>query len=164
MERTSLQQSDVIVRGLQPEDMEAVIGVDSKSVGRRREEYFKVKLQQNLAETGIKVSLAAELDGCFCGFLLARVYYGEFGTMEPVAVLDTLGVHPDFRGRGAGAAMLRQLHLNLAALGVSRLQTEVGWDNQALLTFFQREGFRPAERFCLDLDLSERPRDPAEPC
>jgi len=37
------------------------------------------------AETGIKVSLAGELDDCFCGFLLARVYYGEFGAPEPVA-------------------------------------------------------------------------------
>ncbi len=141
------------VRGLKPEDLDAVIALDARNVGRSRDEYFKVKLQQNLAETGIKVSLAAELDDCFCGFLLARVYYGEFGTLEPVAVLDTLGVHPDFQRRGVGVALLRQLRKNLGALGVSRIQTEVGWDNQLLLHFFQREGFRPAERLCLDLEL-----------
>lgn len=147
----------VVVRGLKPADLEAVTALDAKNVGRRRDEYFKVKLQQNLAETGIKVSLAAELDGCFCGFLLARVFYGEFGTLEPVAVLDTLGVHPDFRGRGVGRALSRQLRTNLAGLGVGRLQTEVGWDNQELLRFFHAEGFRPAERLCLDLDLDARP-------
>ena len=149
----------VLVRGLKPADLEAVTALDAKNVGRRRDEYFKVKLQQNLAETGIKVSLAAELDGCFCGFLLARVFYGEFGMLEPVAVLDTLGVHPDFRGHGVGRALLRQLRTNLAGLGVDRLRTEVGWDSQALLRFFHAEGFRPAERLCLDLDLGTPPRE-----
>jgi ribosomal protein S18 acetylase RimI-like enzyme len=143
----------IVVRGLKPEDLEAVIVLDAKNVGRRREDYFKFKLQQNLTETGIKVSLAAETDGCFCGFLLARVYYGEFGTLEPVAVLDTLDVNPDFRRQGIGAALLGQLCKNLRALNVSRVRTEVGWDNQELLAFFHRKGFRPAERLCLDLDL-----------
>jgi ribosomal protein S18 acetylase RimI-like enzyme len=154
MERMETAADTVLVRGLRPEDLEPVIALDAKIVGRRREEYFKVKLRQNLAETGIKVSLAAELEGCFSGFLLARVFYGEFGTMEPVAVLDTLGVHPDFRQRGVGTALLLQLRRNLGALRVSRLQTEVGWDNQELLAFFHREGFRPAARLCLDLDLA----------
>lgn len=148
----------MVVRGLRPEDLEAVIALDAKNVGRRREEYFKVKLQQNLTETGIRVSLAAEVDRIVCGFLLARVYYGEFGTLEPVAVLDTLDVHPDFRRRGVGAALLLQLRKNLGALRVSRLRTEVAWDDQQLLAFFHSKGFRPAERLCLELDLG-RPHD-----
>jgi ribosomal protein S18 acetylase RimI-like enzyme len=151
----------VVVRGLRPDDLSAVIALDAKIVGRPRTEYFKVKLQQNLAETGIKVSLAGELDGGLVGFLLARVFYGEFGTLEPVAVLDTLGVHPEFQGRGVGTALVRQLHTNLRGLGVTRLQTEVDWDNQRLLHFFHDEGFRPARRFCLDLDLQALPdREP----
>jgi ribosomal protein S18 acetylase RimI-like enzyme len=152
----------IVVRNLRPEDLEAVTALDAKIVGRRRDEYFKSKLQQNLVETGIKVSLAAEVDEAFCGFLLARVHYGEFGRMEPVAVLDTFGVHPDFRQQGVGSALLRQLRLNLRALGVDRLATEVRWADQSLLAFFQREGFTPAPRFCLDLSLEERPADPSD--
>lgn len=157
MRDPGMPMEPVEVRRLRPSDLEAVIALDAKNVGRRRDEYFKVKLQQNLVETGIQVSLAAELDRCFCGFLLARVFYGEFGTLEPVAVLDTLDVHPDFRRRGVGRALLRQLRVNLRGLGVGRLQTEVAWDDQALLGFFHGEGFRPAERLCLDLDLAEPP-------
>ncbi len=149
------RESRIVVRGLRPDDLDAVIAIDERNVGRRREEYFRIKLEQNLTETGIKVSLAAELDGRVCGFLLARVFYGEFGRMEPAAVLDTIGVDPDCQGRGVGSALLRQLRTNLLGLGVPRLQTEVSWDNPDLLTFFHHEGFRPADRICLDLDLRE---------
>ena len=159
MSQVERVRDSIVVRGLRPEDLEAVIALDAKNVGRPREEYFKVKLQQNLAETGIKVSLAAELDGGFAGFLLARVFYGEFGTLEPVAVLDTLGVHPNRQGQGVGTALIRQLNTNLLGLGVSRLQTEVGWDDQRLLHFFHHEGFRPAPRLCLDLEVRRRVED-----
>ncbi len=144
----------VVVRNLRPADLEAVIALDAKNTGHRRDDYFRVKLQQNLVETGIKISLAAETDGAFAGFLLARVYYGEFGQTEPVAVLDTIDVHPDFRGRGVGSALLDQLRLNLSGLGVASLRTEVGWDDLTLIGFFQHEGFRPGARLCLDLDLT----------
>lgn len=153
MESVGLDESKVVVRRLLPADFEAVVALDARLVGRRRTEYFKLKLDQSLAQSGIVVSLAAELDRCFVGFLLVRVFYGEFGILEPVAVLDTLGVHPDFRGRGVGAALLDQLRTDLRALGVARLQTEVSWDDPELLTFFHHQGFRPAARLCLDLAL-----------
>ncbi len=156
MEEGSRRGEDVLVRDLRPDDLERVIGIDARNVGRRREEYLRLKLREDLTETGVKVSLAAEIDGCFCGFLLARVYYGEFGVLEPVTVLDTLGVHPDLQRRGVGAALLRQLRMNLSALGVSTVRTEVSWQDGALLAFFRHEGFRPSDRICLDLDLTGR--------
>ena len=142
-----------MIRGLRPKDLEAVIALDAKLTGRRREEYFKAKLDQALRETGVMVSLAAEMDGAFAGFLLCRVFYGEFGAMEPAAVLDTLGVHPAFHGKGVGRALISQLRTNLLGLGIGRLHTEVSWDSRDLMAFFQKEGFRPAPRFCLDLEL-----------
>jgi ribosomal protein S18 acetylase RimI-like enzyme len=157
MEGVEQLRANIVVRGLKPEDLNAVVAIDAKNAGRRREEYFRIKLQQNLAETGIKVSLAAEADGLFRGFLLARVYYGEFGTLEPVAVLDTLGVHPDTRRRGIGRALMEQLLVNLAGLGVSTLRTEVAWEDMTLLGFFHREKFRPAARVCLELPVTHRP-------
>jgi ribosomal protein S18 acetylase RimI-like enzyme len=151
------RRTEIVVRGLMPEDLQAVVAIDAKSTGRRRDEYFRIKLKQNLSETGIKVSLAAEADGLFRGFLLARVYYGEFGNVEPVAVLDTLGVHPDTRRLGIGQALMEQLLVNLAGLGVATLRTEVAWEDMALLGFFQRQRFRPAARICLELPVTPRP-------
>ncbi|HHI78848.1 MAG TPA: hypothetical protein ENK02_02585, partial [Planctomycetes bacterium] len=61
-DQENLEHEDVYVRGLKPSDLDAVIRLDAKNTGKRREEYFKVKLQQNLQETGVKISLAAEID------------------------------------------------------------------------------------------------------
>jgi ribosomal protein S18 acetylase RimI-like enzyme len=157
MERQESRPIEIVVRGLTPEDLDAVVAIDAKITRRRRDEYFRIKLKQNLAETGIKVSLAAEADGLFRGFLLARVYYGEFGTLEPVAVLDTLGVHPDTRGVGIGHALMEQLLVNLSGLGVTTVRTEVAWEDTSLLEFFHREHFRPAARLCLELPVTPRP-------
>jgi ribosomal protein S18 acetylase RimI-like enzyme len=144
----------VVVRNLRPKDLERVVDIDRRNTGRSRSQYFQVKLAQALADTGIQVSLAAELEGTFTGFLLARVYYGEFGAMERNAVLDSIAVHPGYHGRGVGRALLRQLRENLLALGIPTLRTEVAWQDQRLLAFFHSEGFAPAPRLCLDLELA----------
>ena len=72
---------------------------------------------------------------------------------EPAAVLDTIGVLPDFQHKGVGAALVHQLRTDLRGLGVDRLKTEVSWEDQAVLGFFKSQGFRPAARLCLDLDI-----------
>ena len=151
-------RDEMFVRNLRPADLAAIVNIDAKSVGRRREQFLSQKLTQALADTGIAISLAVELDDHVVGFLLARVYYGEFGVMEPAAVLDVIGVDPDYRGRRVAAAMIDQLRTNMLGLGIPRLQTEVRWDSPDLLAFFEREGFMLAQRVCLDLDL-ERTRD-----
>ena len=63
-------------------DLEAVIALDAKIIGRQRDEYFKLKLKQALSDTGVMISLAVEIESVFAGYLLARLYYGEFGLME----------------------------------------------------------------------------------
>ena len=50
--------------------------------------------------------------------------------------------------------MMQQLVTNLRGLGVGRLQTEVSWEDQPLMAFFKHEGFLPAARLCLDLELA----------
>jgi GNAT superfamily N-acetyltransferase len=144
---------DFVVRALRENDEAAIVRIDARSVGRRRAEFLHVKLGQAFADTGVALSLVAELDGSVVGFMLARVYYGEFGVAEPVAMLDVFGVHPDFRGRHVAGALLEQLRTNLLGLGIATLRTEVGWDSPDLIGFFQHEGFTPAPRFCLDLDV-----------
>ncbi len=152
----TLETDAVTVRTLEPRDLDALVKIDQQWTGRARREYYELKMEETQRDTGVRISLAAELDGRVAGFLLARVYYREFGHPEPVAALDTIAVDRAFPGRHVGAALLRQLRMNLRTLGIERIQTEVDWDQFALLEFFAKSGFRPAARLCLELAL-DRP-------
>jgi GNAT superfamily N-acetyltransferase len=96
-----------------------------------------------------RVALAARIDGSVAGFLMARVDYGDFGRTEPVAVIDTVGVDPLRARQGIGRALLSQLFMNLAGLGVERVETVVAAGNLELMGFFYRAGFGPSERLAL---------------
>jgi ribosomal protein S18 acetylase RimI-like enzyme len=146
----TLPTDAVTVRDLRAEDVGAIVRIDRASTGRARREYYEAKVTTSLAEAKLKTSLVALLDGHVVGFLLARVYYGEFGHAEPVAVIDSVGVDPAFRKRHVGQALLRQLLMNLGALRVERIETQVDWTQMDLLSFLMRQGFRPAPRLCLE--------------
>ncbi len=154
MDTTGTESADAVtVRQLAAEDLAAVVRIDAAAMGRAREEYYRAKFDQALEQSGPKTSLVAEIDVHPVGFLLGRVYYGEFGQAEPVAVIDSVGVDPPFRGRHVGQDLLRQLMMNLGALHVERVQTQVDWEQLDLLHFLRREGFVPAPRFCLERRL-----------
>ncbi len=146
----TLETDHVEVRNLKPEDLDWVVRIDSQHSGKQRREYYKVKLGEVAKDTGIKISLAAFVKGVPAGFLMGRLYYGEFGQPEPVAILDSMGVGSAFVGQHVGTALMRQLEMNLSGLGIERLQTQVEWEQIELIKFFQRAGFRPAARLCLE--------------
>ncbi|MFO0564020.1 MAG: GNAT family N-acetyltransferase [Polyangiaceae bacterium] len=146
----TLETDHVEVRNLRTEDLDWVVRVDSQHSGKQRREYYKVKLAEVGKDTGIKISLAAFVKNEPAGFLMGRLYYGEFGQPEPVAILDSMGVSTAFAGQHVGAALMRQLEMNLSGLGIERLQTQVEWDQVDLIKFFQRAGFKPAARLCLE--------------
>ena len=149
-----LETDRIAVRGLRDDDLSAIVKIDASSMGRPREEYYRAKFREATEESGgPRTSLVAEVDGHAVGFLLAKVYFGEFGQAEPVAVIDSVGVDPRYRKQHIGQALLRQLLMNLQALRIERVRTEVDWEQLDLLHFLQRNGFAPARRFCLERTL-----------
>ena len=150
----ALETDHVLVRTLTPDDLTSVIAIDEASTELRRAEFFRKRIARSMEDSSVHLSLAAELDDHVVGFLAVTFYQGEFGQPEPVAVLDAIGVHPEYRGRKVAAALMRQLDMNLRALHVERLRTEVDWSQQELIGFFARSGFRPAERLCLERVLT----------
>ena len=145
----ALSRDRVPVRSLKEDDLEAVVRIDRKLTGRDRSAYYAAKLREMLTESGIRVSLVAEEDGLVVGFVMARVDFGEFGKVAKAAVLDTIGVHPDFAGTGIGHALLFQLFLNLATLQVETVLTQVTPENIDLQRFLYSCGFHPSQRLML---------------
>lgn len=148
-----LETDSTLVRLMSQQDLDAVVAIDAVASGRRRPRYFERMLERAVKQAALQVSLAAEVDGRVVGFVIASLYYGEYGVSEPTASLDAIGVDKANRGQHVGKALLRQLRLNLSALRVTTLRTEVSWDDFDLLGFFKREGFTPAHRLCLDCAL-----------
>lgn len=146
---TPLSRDQVAVRSMTEDDLPAIVGIDRKLTGRARAAYFERKLEEAMSESGIRVSLIAEVDGSPAGFVMARVDFGEFGLADPVAVLDTLGVDPDQAHHGIGHALLSQLCANLATLRIETVRTMVRWDSFELLRFLDGCGFVPAQRIVL---------------
>jgi len=136
----------VQMRALSAKDLDEVVRIDREVTGRERRAYMQQALDEALRESGARISLAALVDGTLAGFLMARADLGDFGRVEPVAVLDTIGVAPGLGRRGVGRALLGQLLANLAALRIDRVETVVDAGAHDLLGFFERAGFEPAQR------------------
>lgn len=145
-----LARDRIPVRAMAEGDLRALVAIDRRITGRFRTAYFQSKLAEALSESDVRVSLVAECDGVPVGFIMARVDLGEFGRMEPVAVMDTVGVDPDYRDRGVGRALLSQLLVNLTTLRVERVRTELDWRERELLAFLDHCGFRPSQELCFD--------------
>jgi GNAT superfamily N-acetyltransferase len=145
-----LARDRIPVRAMRESDLRAMIVIDRRITGQDRSAYFERKLEEALLDSDVRVSLVAESDGGPVGFVMARVDFGEFGRVEPVAVLDTIGVDPDYRDQGVGRALLSQLLINLTSLRVESVRTELDWRDRDLLAFLDHCGFRPSPRLCLD--------------
>ena len=142
------------LRSMATDDAEAVARIDRRIMARERSGYVKQLLGEALADSGVRVSLVAYVEGVLAGYVMAKTDFGDFGRTEPVAVIDTLGIDPDFAGRGIGKALLSQLFVNLHALGVERVETVVARENFALLGFFYRAGFGASERLAFVKDFA----------
>ena len=134
------------VRTLAASDLEEIVRIDRHLLGRERRDYLQERMNEALGDSAIRVSLVARCEDSIAGYAMARMDFGDFGRAEPVAVLDTLGVDPGFAHRGVGAALLSQLAVNLAALGIERIETTVAHDDFELLGFLYRAGFSRSPR------------------
>jgi len=143
-ERLAREQPEV--RAIRPDDLREIVRIDHAITGRDRGSYIAAQLGEAMGDSALRVSLAARIDGAIVGFVMARADLGDFGRTEPVAVLDTIGVDPEYAHRGIGHVLLNQLFANLTALQVERVETVLKSADLPLLRFFQSVGFTPSQR------------------
>lgn len=145
----ALSRDRVPIRSMTADDLDAIVRIDKRLTGRDRRNYYQRKLENVMSSSAVRVSLIAEIDGAPVGYVMARVDYGEFGTFEPVAIIDTIGVDPGFGRLGIGRALMSQLMANLSNLLIETVRTELTWDNFSLLDFLQKTGFTPSQHLVL---------------
>ncbi|MBL4758498.1 MAG: GNAT family N-acetyltransferase [Rhizobiales bacterium] len=143
----------IFVRSMREDDLRSIVSIDKKITGRDRTSYFERKIVETQDESAVRVSLVAEVEGYPVGFIMARVDFGEFGHTEPEAVMDTIGVNPDFAHHEVGHAMMAQLLGNLRSLQVEKVRTTVQWNSFGLIGFLDHCGFAPAQRLAFTRKL-----------
>jgi len=143
-ERLARDTADV--RSMTAADLAEIVRIDRGITGRDRGAYIGHKLAEAMDDSGIRVSLCARRDGAIVGYLMARADLGDFGRTEPVAVIDTIGVDPEYAHHGVGHALMSQLFVNLGALRIERVESVVAPRDLALLGFLYDVGFAPAQR------------------
>ncbi len=144
----------VVIRPLRDEDYEAIVEIDTRAAGRPRHDYIGRKFEHAIQSAGqLGTSYVATLDDQVAGFVMGDVYLGEFGIFADTATIDTIGVHPDFEGKGIARKLFEEFVSHCRAAGVNRIHTLVDWNEGDLLHFFDHMGFVPAKTLSLEKKL-----------
>lgn len=80
---------------------------------------------------------AAGLANCFLGFSTFRA--------QPLINIHDIAVHPDFRGRGVGQALLAAVEEHARELGCCKVTLEVRSDNERAMASYRRAGYESTQ-------------------
>jgi len=143
----------VSLRPLTLGDLDAIVEIDRKVLGKPRREYWKKKIE--LPNPRYPLScLVAEYEGEVIGFIVGEVSGWEFGIPDTIGWVSTIGVDPAYQHQGVARKLSQEFIKNLKAIGVSVVYTLVNWNDWDLLKFFRAMGFtRGGDMINLELKL-----------
>ncbi len=144
--------SRVTIRPMTPNDVEAIVQIDVKVIGKSRAEYWKKIVPENPEHPFL--SLVAEFEGKVIGFVLGEVSGWEFGVPDTIGWLTIIGVDPDYQHRGVARRLSQEFIKNLKAMNVRVVYTLVNWNDWDLLKFYKAMGFtRGGDMINLELKI-----------
>ena len=142
----------VNIRPMNVGDMDAIVDIDRRILGKLRPEYWKKLVPQNPHYPFS--SLVAEFEGKVVGFVVGEVSGWEFGVPDTIGWLSTIGVDPDYQHKGIAKKLSQEFVKNLKMIGVGVIYTLVNWDDWDLLKFFREMGFtRGGDMINLELKI-----------
>ncbi len=141
-----------VIRGMAPSDLEQIIDIDIKVLGKPRPEYWKAKLEQVQSQAQLS-ALVAELGGQVVGFIIGGASRWEYGVPEHVGWIDTIGVDPDYQRKGIAKILFTEMSKSLKKMGVTSVYTLVTRRDWKMLKFFNRLGFQQGDMTNLEMDL-----------
>ena len=140
------------VRSAGPADLAQVVAIDERATGLAKPEYWAGILRRYGRRGAPRRFLVAEAGARIVGYIVGEVRDWEFGS-PPCGWVFGLGVRPDVREAGIGAAMLAAITADFRRLGVATVRTLIARDNQLVLSFFRSQGMMAAPFIALERDL-----------
>ena len=129
------------IRELRKNDLEAVMEIDVLIRGVSRPRYWERRF---INAEGIPpwASLVAEVDNRMVGFLFGWSSMWDFGVRDEVGWIDVIGIHPAYRLRGIGRALVNEFNrLAKDRRKVERVFTLVDPEEAETTGFFAQIGF-----------------------
>ena len=144
--------SSLTIRDMVPSDLDQIVDIDIKVLGKPRPEYWEMKIDlvQNRSQIS---SLVAELDGKVVGFIIGGASRWEYGVPENIGWIDTIGVDPEYQRKGIARILFTEMADNLKKVGVDTINTFVTKRDWRLLKFFNNIGFQQGDMVSLELEI-----------
>jgi ribosomal protein S18 acetylase RimI-like enzyme len=159
--------NEVKIRVLAENDLDAVVEIDKKILGKKRPTFWKRKI--TYADIYPRPALVAELHGKVVGFIMGYVSGWEFGIPDTIGWIDTLGVDPEYQRQGIGRALFNALIESFQRSGqegtleskedratiegVNIVYTLANWNDWDLMQFYNAMGFKKGEMLNLKLRI-----------
>lgn len=140
------------IRALEAADLDRVVALDRMHEGQSRRGFFTKRFAAMAARGDDFVALGAESGGTLIGFVIARMFAGEFGMDAPLASLDAIAVEPGDTGHGVGMGLLEALEAEARRRGAAEIRTQIDWRQPGLAGFFSAAGFQLAPEIVLERD------------
>ena len=149
-----MTEDNITIRLMTENDLDAVLKIDEKILKSSRLEYYQFKFERLFTSSDyLPTSFVAEDDKAVVGFLMGELYMGEFGILQEVASLDTIGVDPSCQHKGIGKKLIHEFIDNLRQIGVNKINTLVDWNDSRLIKFFSANQFRPSRTINLERNI-----------
>lgn len=140
------------IRMMQEDDMEAVSTIQSKVLGTRKHDYKALKARAMTSRSPI-LPLVAEVGDQVIGFVMGETSDGEYGVPGTIGWIDSIGVLPDYQGKGVARMLVEGLISSMGKVGVCKVYTLVNWRDADMLGFFDKLGFKNGDMINLQRDV-----------
>jgi len=125
---------DLIIREFDKEDLDSVLDIEEKCFPK--EQRYSVEVFIEYHKRDPELFLVAELDGKIVGYVIGA-------QIEDWGHIVSLAVHPDYRRRGIGESLLKNIEERLIKRRVKLLLLEVAVSNKPAINLYLKHGYQP---------------------
>jgi ribosomal protein S18 acetylase RimI-like enzyme len=145
------KEEKVLIRSMEPGDIDAVLAIDRKLIGLRRSITYGIN---EVIGGQFDFSFVSEINGEIIGFVLASViYFYEPEMVTDACVIQVVGVDPDYWRKGIATKLIQTLLNASRSKGIKKVRVMVDKNDKQLSSFFQRIGFRHGRFISYSIDV-----------
>lgn len=142
-----MARETIKIRLMDNQDLHDVVRIDEQVLKVSRREYYEQKFEL-LFKSGEYLPtsfIAQDENDTVVGFIMGKLYIGEYGISAEGASIDAIGVDPEYQRRGIGKKLMDEFIHHLKQLGVEKINTLVDRNNNQMMNYFGANRFSPSK-------------------